>query len=191
MDAGNVVAAVFDFDGTMIDSDAALVAPFIELGIPREQISFGHAVAVECERLGIELQSYVDHYDTTISQPFAGVEELVASLGRWSICSNKHPVSAIAEIERLGWKPEVAMYADAFGWAHKELPPILEAMGLDVGQIVMVGDSEGDLRCADAVGATMVWAGWNPRVAEAGPDGIVIDRPGELLDLFPGLRRAL
>lgn len=189
MDTGKVVAAVFDFDGTMIDSDAALVAPFLELGVEPEQISFGHAVAVECERLGIGLDAYVEHYDTAVSQPFPGVDDLVSRLGRWSICSNKHPVSARAEIERLGWQPEVAMYADAFDWAHKELRPVLEAMGLDADQIVMVGDSEGDLRCAEEVGATMLWAGWNPRVIETAPDGLVLDRPGDLIDLFPRLGR--
>lgn len=191
MDTLDVVAAVFDFDGTMIDSDAALVAPFLQLGVPQEEISFGHAVAVECERLGIDLDSYVDHYDTTVSRPFPGIEELVDGMGRWAICSNKHPRSARAEIERLGWRPEVAMYADAFDWAHKELAPLLEVMGLEPDQVVMVGDSNGDLACAESVGTTMVWAGWNPRVAKESPDGLVLDRPGELLDLFPGLRRSL
>lgn len=191
MDPRNIVAAVFDFDGTMIDSDAALVAPFIELGIPRSQISFGHAVAEECDRLGICLDAYVDHYDTELSQPFPGVESLVAGLGRWSICSNKHPVSARAEIARLGWQPEVAMYADAFDWEHKELGPVLDAMGLTPDQVIMIGDSNGDLQCAEQVGTTMVWAGWNPRVAQNRPDGLVLDRPGDVLDLFPGLRKTL
>lgn len=191
MDTGKIVAAVFDFDGTMIDSDAALVDPFLRLGVPAAEISFGHAVAVECERLGIDLDAYVAHYDTEVSQPFPGVEELVSVLGRWSICSNKHPVSARAEIARLGWRPEVAMYADAFEWRHKELGPVLATMGLDADQVVMVGDSNGDLRCAEEVGTTMVWAGWNPRVSRSRPDGLVLDRPGDLVELFPGLRRSV
>ncbi len=188
-----VVAAIFDFDGTLVDSDEALVAPFITLGVPREQISFGHAVAPECERLGISLDAYVDAYDTEVTRPFPGVLAMLGSIGRWAICSNKHPRSAQAEVTRLGWHPEVAMYADAFDWHHKSLGSVLTQMGLSAAQVVMVGDSNGDAECASEVGCEMVWAGWNPRVRDSDPserllEGIVLDEPGDLFALFPGLR---
>ncbi|HTN99360.1 MAG TPA: HAD-IA family hydrolase [Microthrixaceae bacterium] len=179
-----VAALVFDFDGTMIDSDAALVDPFVKLGVAREQISFGHAIAEECDRLGISLDAYVDAYDTDLAKPFPGVDEVVGKLGRWAICSNKHPRSAAAELERLSWKPEIAVYADHFDWAHKGLGPVLELMGLGASDVTMVGDSAGDLRCAEEVGCQMIWAGWNPRVAAADPDGIVLGHPSELLALY-------
>lgn len=184
-----ITAAVFDFDGTLIDSDQALVEPFLALGVDPAEISFGHAVAPECERLGISLDAYVDAYDVEAAQPYAGITELLASLGRWGICSNKHPRPAAAELRRLGWHPEVVMCADAFGWRHKSLAPLLRKMGLRGDQIVMVGDSEGDLACAREVGAPMVWAGWNPRVRVADPPGLVAEDPAELLRLFPGIRR--
>lgn len=179
-----VAALIFDFDGTMIDSDEALVAPFVKLGIPRDQISFGHAIAEECERLGISMNAYVDAYDNNASQPFEGMDQVVGQLGRWAICSNKHPRSASAELGRLGWQPEVALYADHFDWAHKGLGPVLEVMGLSAGDVAMIGDSEGDLRCANEVGCQMVWAGWNPRVTAAAPDGTVLQHPSELLALY-------
>lgn len=190
MASTRIIAAIFDFDGTMIDSDEALVDPFVRLGVDRTRISFGHAIAPECDRLGISLDDYVDAYDVNSAKPYAGMDELVALLGRWAICSNKHPRSAEAELERLGWHPEVAMYADAFDWQHKELEPLLDHMGLDPDQVVMVGDSEGDLRCAENAGCQMIWAGWNERVAHANPAGEIIGEPAELLRRFPGLRRA-
>ncbi len=48
-----VEAIVFDFDGTLVDSDDALVDAFVHLGVPVGEISFGHAVAEECDRLGM------------------------------------------------------------------------------------------------------------------------------------------
>lgn len=177
-------ALVFDFDGTLVDSDAALVAPFLALGVPRDEISFGHAIGEECDRLGISMEAYIDAYDEGVVEPFPGVDGVVGRLGRWALCSNKHPRSGAAELRRLGWEPEVAMFADHFDWRHKSIAPVLEAMGLGADEVVMVGDSEGDLRCAREVGCRFVWAGWNPRVAEAGPDGVVLGRPEDLLDLY-------
>jgi len=179
-----VTALIFDFDGTLVDSDAALVEPFVLLGVPREDISFGHAIGEECDRLGLSLDAYVEAYDEHVVQPFPGVEAVVARLGRWAICSNKHPVSASAELSRLGWTPELAVYSDHFDWAHKRLEPVLESMGLRADEVAMVGDSAGDLRCAEEVGCPIVWAGWNPRVAAAAPDGLVLERPAQLLDLY-------
>ncbi|MGB6057901.1 MAG: HAD-IA family hydrolase [Microthrixaceae bacterium] len=179
-----VTALIFDFDGTMIDSDAALVSPFVTLGVPLEEISFGHAIAEECDRLGVSLDAYVDAYDTELAQPFAGMTEVVEKLGRWAICSNKHPRSASAELARLRWEPEVALYADHFDWAHKGLSPVLELMDLKPSEVAMVGDSAGDLRCALEIGCQMVWAGWNPRVTAAAPEGTVLQHPSELLALY-------
>lgn len=179
-----VQALVFDFDGTLVDSDRALVEPFLALGVPEDEISFGHAIAEECDRLGISLDDYAELYDEQVVQPFDGVGAVVARLGRWALCSNKHPRSGAAELARLGWRPEVALFSDHFDWAHKELGPVLEAMGLTAADVVMVGDSAGDVRVAREVGCRYVWAGWNPRVAAAHPDGSVLDRPDQLLDLY-------
>jgi phosphoglycolate phosphatase-like HAD superfamily hydrolase len=177
-------ALIFDFDGTLVDSDEELVRAFVVLGVQREQITFGHAVKVEAERLGLSVEDYADAYRDDVVEPFPGVAEVVPRLGRWALCSNKHPRSGVAELARLGWSPELAVFSDHFDWQHKELGPVLELMGLGAGQVAMVGDSGGDAQCAAQVGCDMVWAGWNPRVAAADPDGIVLQRPGQLLDLY-------
>jgi HAD superfamily hydrolase (TIGR01549 family) len=177
-------ALIFDFDGTLVDSDEELVRAFVELGVDREKVTFGHAIGEELERLGLSLDDYADAYRDHIVVPFPEVQDVVPRFGRWALCSNKHPRSGIAELARLGWDPEVAVFADHFDWAHKRLQPVLEMMGLRADQVAMVGDSAGDAECAHEVGCDMVWAGWNPRVVAAAPDGVVLARPSQLLDLF-------
>ena len=173
--------AVFDLDGTLIDSDAALVAPFVALGVAPEDITFGHVLADECARLGIDVDTYLDHYDADLVEPFAGVTDLLARLDRWVVCSNKHPGPGRAELARLGWQPELAMFSDAFE-GPKRLEPVLDALGLTADEIVFVGDTAHDRRCATDVGAVFGLAGWNPR-SEPQPGDVVLARPIEVLAL--------
>jgi pyrophosphatase PpaX len=174
---------IFDLDGTLIDSDEALVRPFLALGVPREEISFGHPIEVECARLGIEVADYVAAYDPTTTVPFEGVDELLGRLHRWAVCSNKAAASARAELARLGWAPEVALFADDFGGRPKELGPVVERLGVDPADVLFVGDTVHDAACAEVVGARFAWAAWNPRTAAASPVGTVLRRPVEVLDL--------
>ena len=174
---------VFDFDGTLMDSDEALAAPFVALGVPRQQVTFGHVVEEECARLGIDPARYVELYDVDAARPFPGVEELVGGLGRWALCSNKHPAAGRAELARLGWQPEVALFADAFGGGPKRLGPVLDALGVEAPAVVFVGDTAHDRACARAVGCRFALAGWNRRaVAEEGD--VVLARPADLLPLL-------
>ena len=175
---------VFDLDGTLVDSDAALSAPFVALGVAPEEITFGHVVADECARLGISLDAYLAAYDTEAAQPFDGVTELLATLDRWAVCSNKHPTSGRAELARLGWSPEVALFADAFE-GPKDLGPVVTALGIEATDVVFVGDTAHDRRCAAAVGARFALAGWNPR-AVSEPGDLVLAAPADLLPHLVG-----
>jgi HAD superfamily hydrolase (TIGR01549 family) len=153
---------LFDLDGTLIDSDEALAAPFVALGVDRADVTFGHVLADECLRLGISVDDYLSHYDEAAAKPFPGVEDLLAGLERWAVCSNKHPRSGRAELERLGWRPDASFFADAFD-GPKRLEPVLHALELDAGSVLFVGDTAHDRACADAVGCPFVLAAWNPR----------------------------
>lgn len=172
--------AIFDLDGTLVDSDAALVAPFLALGVDPDEISFGHVLADECDRLGIELDAYLEAYDPSIAQPFAGVEAMLAGLDEWSVCSNKQPASGRAELARLGWTPRLALFSDAFA-GPKQLAPLLEHLGVDGDAVVFVGDTDHDRACAEVAGAPFLLAGWNPRVRPRRGD-IVLDDPAEVAD---------
>jgi len=175
---------VFDLDGTLLDSDEALVAPFLALGIARSDVVFGHTLEHECARLGIAVADYVGHYDVSVASPFAGVADLVGGLDRWAVCSNKTARAGNAELARLGWCPRPAMFADDFG-GPKRLAPVLAALGLDAAAVLYVGDTPQDRECAAAVGARFVLAGWNPR-AEAAAGDVVATSPADVLALLEG-----
>jgi phosphoglycolate phosphatase-like HAD superfamily hydrolase len=166
---------IFDLDGTLLDSDDALVAPFVALGVDHEKITFGHVVGEECQRLGVALDDYLDRYDTTAAQPFSGVQELVGELTLWAVCSNKHPRSGRAELARLRWNPDVALFTDAFD-GPKELGPVLDALGIAAGDAVFVGDTAHDRAAARDAGVAFALAGWNPR-ARAAPGDVVLRVP--------------
>ena len=176
------IVPVFDLDGTLLDSDAALVAPFVALGVREEDVSFGALLADECARLGVTVDDYLARYDATASLPFAGVEQLVSELDRWAVCSNKHRHSGRAELARLGWKPDVALFADAFG-GPKQLGPVLDALDLDADDVLFVGDTDHDRHCAIAVGCRFAVATWNPRTSAQDGD-IILRTPTDVLELL-------
>ena len=173
---------VFDLDGTLVDSDDALAAPFVALGVPRDQVTFGHVLADECARLGMAVDDYLALYDPELAQPFAGVDVLIAQLGRWAVCSNKHTEVGQAELARFGWHPEVALFSDAFG-GPKRLAPVLERLELGADEIVFIGDTAHDRRVASEVGAPFALAGWNPRAVPE-PGDIVLRAPADLLTVL-------
>ena len=171
---------IFDFDGTLVDSDEALAAPFVALGVPRDEVTFGHVFEDECRRLGIAVDDYLALYDPAASEPFPGVDELLGRLDRWALCSNKHGAGGRSELERLGWTPEVALFADAFGGGPKRLEPVLAALGVRADEVIFVGDTAHDRACARAVGCRFALAGWNSRVVPE-PGDVVLARPADLL----------
>jgi phosphoglycolate phosphatase-like HAD superfamily hydrolase len=173
--------AVFDLDGTLIDSDRALAAPFTALGIDPSTVPWGLPLPEVCDRVGVTVADYLAHYDPTAAQPYPGVDDLLAGLDRWGVCSNKHPDSGPAELIRLRWAPEATWFNEGHG--PKRLEPVLEEMGLEPDRVIFVGDTGHDRDCARAVGCRFVLAGWNPR-AERAADDIVMERPRELVDLL-------
>jgi HAD superfamily hydrolase (TIGR01549 family) len=176
---------VFDLDGTLLDSDEALLTPFLALGVPRSDVSFGHVLADECERLGITVDDYLARYDVDEAAPYPGVVELVAALGdRWAVCSNKVRWAGVAELARLGWQPEVALFADDFGGVSKSVAPVLAALvdGVALDDVVFVGDTDYDRSCARDAGVRFALAAWNPRAVAVDGD-IVLAEPADLLRL--------
>lgn len=176
---------MFDLDGTLIDSDRALDDAFRACGIADEDITHGHVLADECDRLGIAVDAYLEAYDPSSVRPFDGVEEMLADLDRrWAVCSNKHGRLGPLELAALGWEPEVALFADAFD-GPKALPPVLRALGLHPRECLFVGDTMHDRHTANAVGCRFVWAGWNPRADSPASDEVA-RAPADVLRALSG-----
>ena len=91
--------AIFDLDGTLVDSDLALQAPFAALGVDPATIPLGLPLVEACDLAGITVDAYVAEYDLTAVAPFPGVTEMLAELDRWAVCSNKLRASGL---ERAG-----------------------------------------------------------------------------------------
>ena len=92
---------VFDLDGTLVDSDRALIEPYLRLGFTMDDVRLGPLLVDECARLGIEVDDYLAHYDSNDVTVFPGVEEVLARLPRWAVASNKLRESGEAELARL------------------------------------------------------------------------------------------
>ena len=177
-----MLVPIFDLDGTLLDSDAALAGAFVALGVPRESITFGHVLADECARLGLRLEAYLDAYDHGAALPFPGIEEMLAGLKRWALCSNKHSSSGHRELARLGWRPAVALFSEDFG-GPKRLDLVLETIGLGAADAIFVGDTAHDRACAADAGVAFALAGWNPRAVPLPGDTVLAD-PADLLPLL-------
>jgi len=175
-----VPVPIFDFDGTLVDSDEALAAPFVALGVPRAEVTFGHVFEDECRRLGIDVADYLALYDPSAAKPFPGVDDVIARLDRWALCSNKNGADGRAELARFGWTPDVALFSDAFGGGPKQLGPVLDALSVEPAEVVFVGDTAHDRACARAVGCRFALAGWNARAVPE-PGDTVLAQPADLL----------
>jgi len=179
---------IFDLDGTLLDSDPAILAAFAAVGVPADAVVFGPVLEVECARHRVDPADYLAAYDPTLARPFPGVDEVVRVLPRWAVCSNKRREPGHDALRRAGWTPEVALFSEDFG-GPKHLGPVLDALRLGPDEVVFVGDTDHDRDGADAVGCPFVVAGWNARVS--GLDGaFVVAEPRGLLDLL-GLTRRL
>jgi phosphoglycolate phosphatase-like HAD superfamily hydrolase len=176
---------LFDFDGTLVDSDVALTAPWHLLGVDPDLVPLGLPLVEACDRAGVTVEAYLAHYDPSTALPFPGISELLDALGRWGLASNKERSSGRRELERLGWTPDVALFSDDFGGQEKQLGPLLEAMALGAREVVFIGDTRHDRACASTVGARFALAGWNPRARAAAAAGdLVLDRPADVLGLL-------
>ena len=160
------------------------MTPFLALGVERSAITFGHVLSDECSRLGVSVDDYLATYDLQQAQPYGGVAEMLVRLDRWAVCSNKHGPTGLGELERLGWKPEVALFASDFAGGPKQLGPVLSRLDVAAHDVVYVGDTDHDRRCARAAGVGFALAAWNPRAVAVEGD-IVLARPDDLLELMP------
>jgi phosphoglycolate phosphatase-like HAD superfamily hydrolase len=178
-----LTTVIFDFDGTLVDSDAALLAPFEALGVDPDDVPLGLPAEAACRLAGITLDDYLAAYDPDLIQPFDGIDDLLSRLPTWALCSNKVGWTGRHELARLGWSPVEARFTEDFGGRPKTLAPVLTHLDLPPEEALFVGDTEHDRTCALDAGVRFGLAGWNPR-AVAAPGDLVLTRPQQVLDLL-------
>jgi len=172
---------IFDWDGTLMDSEARIVACLqaasadLGLAVPSPQrarnvIGLGlyeavHALFPEGEHdLHLQLsERYRYHFltaDPTPSELFAGVEAMLGQLresGSWlAIATGKGRAGLNKVLEQTGLGPMFLGSRCADETASKPNPQmlheLLDEFGLEAAQAIMIGDTEYDMEMAHHAG---------------------------------------
>jgi phosphoglycolate phosphatase len=181
---------VFDLDGTLVDTaglhvaatqaaaEAVLghaVAPDLvarSLGLPlQESMRLISADDAQVAPLMAAFLRYYSAHEGEGAQLFpATIPTLTALQGAGmplALLSNKLRAWGLAEIARLGLAPYFAQVVFAEDMPVPKpsplaLDPLLRTFALSAARVLLVGDSVGDLRCAQAAGALAGAALWGP-----------------------------
>jgi len=197
--AGFPRAALFDLDGTLLDSAPDMLAtvnrmraardmPPMALETLRPVVSKGaramSAVAFPAlapERVPDLVPEFLDIYRQELgrhSRVFDGVEEMLAALEAagtaWGIVTNKPEYLAREIIPQLGWESRCAVLVGGDSLAERKPHPLpllhaAEAVGVPAGACVYVGDDERDIVAARAAAMPSVVALWGYRLDEDDP----------------------
>ncbi len=174
-------AVLFDLDGTLVDTAADLLGTLddlrAELGLAPCAANFPPAVAARGGR-GILMLGFPDDPDVVerllprylqcyaqrlaqLSRPYAGVLEMLDELDargvRYAIVTNKPERLARLLLVELGWSARFAVLVggDTLSVRKPAAEPVLHAcaaLGVAVGDTVMVGDDERDVLAGRAAG---------------------------------------
>jgi pyrophosphatase PpaX len=210
---------LFDLDGTLIDSEALILASMrhataevLGEALPDDVLMFnvGVPLRVQMHEFSDEhaeelLTAYRAHNDIVhddLLGEYAGTREglqaLVDAGYRMAIVTSKSRPVAFRGLDRYelaGFFEVMVAFEDTE--IHKPQPePLLEAaarLGVPIERCAYVGDSPHDMNAAIAAGAVPVAALWGPfreRVTEPGP-AVALESLPELAAILGGERRAV
>jgi phosphoglycolate phosphatase len=209
--------AVFDLDGTLVDS-----APGIAAALTRTLGPHGHAAFDAAEvapmlgdgarvLLGRALAARGAPFDDALLAPFVedlegqgaaasaayeGIEAALDALAeagwRAAVCTNKPARAARALLEELGLAHRFALLLGGDSLPVRKPDPghllgVLAALQATPGEAVMIGDHANDLAAARGAGVRSVFAAWGYG-ADTGADHVAAT-PAALPRLLLGLGR--
>ena len=191
--------ALFDLDGTLLDSAPDFVATLSILrarhGLPplaperiRPHVSRGARAMIlaafpdhdDAAREAL-VQPFLDIYRGELSKhgaPFEGVEAMLMAIEdagcRWGIVTNKPEALARALMPLLGWESRCAVLVggDTLPTRKPDPAPLLHAArlaGVDPADCAYVGDDARDIVAAQAAGMPSVVALWGYRLDDDDP----------------------
>ncbi len=197
MENRKITTVLFDFDGTLIDTNEVIIQSFqytfkkvLGKEKPIDEIiaNFGEPLAVTMERMldippeeaiAIYREYHYDKFDDLI-KVFPGMPELIHELKeqgyKLAIVTSRLKHTTMKGLEKYG----LAEYFDYVLTAddtdrHKPDPtPIymaLENLGSKPEETIMVGDSMFDILCAQNAGVESILVGWAIAVTEEDKTG--------------------
>lgn len=197
---------VFDLDGTLIDSRAALLAAhdaaWSAVGLPRPPddailslvglslIQTMQILAPETDPVPLA-RAYGAAYAQAhaLERPFPGVDTLLSGPFRAAVATGKSQRGADRAVQQHGWAPRFELVLGASSVPRpKPYPDMLHAIRQRTGAdtLVMVGDTSFDLEMAQAAGAKGIGVAWGhhpaARLRELGPVATTMAELAQLLD---------
>ncbi|ROU05632.1 phosphoglycolate phosphatase [Lysobacter enzymogenes] len=187
-------AALFDLDGTLLDSAPDMLAAAnamraargrgpMPLEALRPHVSKGARAMLGAAFADVDageretwVPEFLDTYERELGRhgaPFPGVEAMLAALeaaGRpWGIVTNKPEYLARKLMPLLGWDTRCAVLIGGDTLAARKPDPLpltvaAERIGVEPGACAYVGDDERDILAARAAGMPSVVALWGYRL---------------------------
>jgi phosphoglycolate phosphatase len=207
-----LAAVIFDIDGTLLDSAAGIVAGFrhalrsVGFAPPSDAVlrsDLGPPVGPYFTSLGLDdalleraVSAYRSYYRVEgmyDAAAYPGISDLLAVLSRSLVLgtATAKPTDTAEDIlgahDLAGYFAAITGTDDLRTTKSETIAHALELLGRpDPSTVLMVGDRHSDIAGGQACGLFSVGVTWGygsrSELASAGAD-LLIDRPGELLDL--------
>jgi phosphoglycolate phosphatase len=176
-------AALFDLDGTLVDSAPDFIAVINRMRADR----------------GRDAMSLADLRPVVSKGSRAMLAALEAHATPWGIVTNKPEYLARKLMPLLGWESRCAVLIGGDTLAVRKPDPLpllhaAESIGIAASECVYVGDDERDILAARSAGMPSVVALWGYRLHEDDPfawqGDVLVHEPRELCEAaaWPGVR---
>lgn len=210
--------AVFDLDGTLVDSAAdihtsldRLMAGLGLAGFTRAEViaMIGDGVRALVTKALIArgrpfeeaaLDTFMADYgaeSTAQTRPFAGIPEVLDTLTaegwRMAVCTNKPEAAARHLLDELGLGARFVALGGGDSFPVRKPDPrhllaTLAAAGGQAAQAVMIGDHRNDVQAAEGAGVPCIFAGWGYGPVEMANGAPIAAHPADLPGIMAGLK---